>query len=258
MNNDSDDYGFRTGACICGYFDDFVNYYVTTPLKLPPDTVLNEQDSLQSKLFSMFDYYLDCGFRRSENLLYANFCSECTRCIPIRVLVKDFVMNKRYRRILKNNSDIEIRVVKSEITEEKIRLFQKYNSLRHDNHDDCLGHLSSLHCGYDGIYEMDYFLDNKLIAVSILDLGKESTSSNYFYFDPEYSKRSLGVFSVLKEIEFTQQSGRMFYYLGFYIEESEKMRYKSEFQPAQVRIDKEWINFNETDLTIYKSSNQGK
>ena len=40
MNNDSDDYGFRTGACICGYFDDFVNYYVTTPLKLPLSSAL--------------------------------------------------------------------------------------------------------------------------------------------------------------------------------------------------------------------------
>jgi arginine-tRNA-protein transferase len=105
---------------------------------------------------------------------------------------------------------------------------------------------------------MDYFIDDKLVAVGILDIAKTSVSSNYFYFDPDYSDRSLGVLSTLKEIEFAKQNDKPFYYLGFYIEESDKMRYKSEFQPAQVRIKDKWVDFDKTKLTIYKSSNKGK
>ena len=266
MDEDSDDLGYCIYTAPCGYFDDRINEFQTISINPPSysDLLRNItslkklqmiQDLYLSELFLKFDYFLSRGYRRSGNLLYNNVCEECSRCIPIRIPVKDFVMTKRYRRILRNNSDIEIRAVKPEITDEKIKLFQKYNALRHDHNNDCLEHLSSLHYGYDGIYEMDYFLDNKLIAVGILDLGDDSSSSNYFYFDPQYSKRSLGVFSVLKEIEFTQQSGRIFYYLGFYIEESEKMRYKSQYQPAQVRIDNKWVDFDKTKLTVYKSSN---
>lgn len=232
----------------CGYFKDQTNNFIAFP----------GGDNPKEKTLVLFDNLLSCGFRRSANIFYANVCPDCSKCIPIRVRVKDFVMTKKYRRILKINSDVRIENVESKITDEKIELFGKYSSIRHkDDGDDEIDYeraLSDLHCGYKNICEMDYFINDKLVAVGILDLAQNSTSSNYFYFDPEYSKRSLGVFSVLKEIEFTLQSEREFYYLGFYIEESPKMRYKSQYQPAQLLINGEWVDFRKTDFTIYKST----
>lgn len=232
----------------CGYFSDRKNNFVITSL----------DDFTKKEALEEFDYLLSCGFRRSGRFFYANVCSNCSRCIPIRIPVKDFIMTKKYRRILKINEDVIVENVDPEVNDEKIELFRKYSSIRHENpsdsNSDYENALLNLHYGYSNIYEMNYFVKDKLVAVGILDLAQNSTSTNYFYFDPEYSKRSLGVFSVLKEIEFTLQSGKEFYYLGFYIEESSKMRYKSQYQPAQLLISEEWIDFNKTDFTIYKST----
>lgn len=227
----------------CGYFKDRKNSFVAFSLS----------DNSKEEALKAFDYLLSCGFRRSGNFFYANVCRECSKCIPIRIPVKDFIMTKKYRRILKINNDVRIESVKPEVNEEKIELFRKYSSIRHDEASDCEDTLLHLHYGYDNIYEMDYFINDKLAAVGILDLAQNSTSTNYFYFDPQHSKRSLGVFSVLKEIEFTLHAGKEFYYLGFYIEESPKMRYKSRYQPAQLRINEEWTDFYKTDFTIYKA-----
>lgn len=231
-------------ASPCGYFEDCRNDFV----------ILSLDDRPKEETCILFDYLLSRGFRRSGNCFYANVCFKCSRCIPIRIPVKDFVLTKKYRRVAKINSDVRIENVESEVSGEKIELFRKYSFFRHNNNSDCEDTLFNLHYGYNDIHEMDYFIHDKLVAVGILDLAQNSASTNYFYFDPEYSKRSLGVFSVLKEIEFTLQSGREFYYLGFFIEESPKMRYKSQYQPAQLRMNEEWIDFCKTNFTIYKST----
>ena len=275
MIDDFDEYGedldffvnFQSSPC--GYFKDRTNDCVFLSRDTSDSDVISNDvnnpnakfktpEELKAMYFSKVDYFFSHGFRRCKDFFYANVCRTCSRCIPIRVLVKDFIMNQRFRRILKKNNDIRIEIKDSEITDEKIELFQKYNELRHGNTYDCTNHLLSIHTGYIGTKEMDYFIDDKLVAVGILDMAKTSVSSNYFYFDPDYSDRSLGVLSTLKEIEFAKQNDKPFYYLGFYIEESDKMRYKSEFQPAQVRIKDKWVDFDKTKLTIYKSSNKGK
>lgn len=243
LNDDDSSLNIPLYTSPCGYFENYTNHFFL--VSIPDD---------DSKSLYYFDSLMHYGFRRSGDIFYSNACKECSRCIPIRIPVKDFKLSKKYRRILNINSDIKIENVPPQITDEKINLFQKYNSMRHNNKDNCMNHLMSLHNGYVGIHEMDYFIDNKLVAVGILDLGENSSSSNYFYFDPDYSKRSLGIFSVLKEIEFTQESGRDFYYLGFYIEESPKMCYKSQYQPAQLRLHGKWTDFDKTNYTAYKSS----
>ncbi len=255
---------FRSSPC--GYFEDRTNDYIVLTRDMADSDVISNDvnnpnaqfktpEELKTMYFARVDYFLNMGFRRSKDMYYGNLCRSCSRCIPIRVPVKDFILTPRFQRILKKNSDIRIEIRDSEVTDEKIKLFQKYNEIRHENTGDCLEHLLSIHTGYVGTKEMNYFIDDKLVAVGILDLAKTSVSSNYFYFDPDYSDRSLGVFSTLKEIEFTKENDKTFYYLGFYIEESDKMRYKSEFQPAQVRIKEKWVDFDKTNLTVYKSSN---
>ena len=54
-----------------------------------------------------------------------------------------------------------------------------------------------------------------LVALSVLDLGAGATSSVYGVFDPAFSGRSLGIYTMLKEIEFSQARGCNFYYPGY-------------------------------------------
>jgi hypothetical protein len=73
--------------------------------------------------------------------------------------------------------------------------------------------------GY-GSYHIQYRLDDKLIGVSVVDVLPHGLSSVYFFYLPEYSHLSLGVYSVLLEIDMIAKelsTEFTYYYLGYYI-----------------------------------------
>ncbi|XP_036334221.1 arginyl-tRNA--protein transferase 1 isoform X3 [Rhagoletis pomonella] len=84
--------------------------------------------------------------------------------------------------------------------------------------------------GY-GSFHQQYWLDDKLIAVAVIDILPFCVSSVYFFYDPDYSFLSLGTYGSLREIELVQQLAKKvpalkYYYMGFYIHSCPKMRYK--------------------------------
>ena len=88
-----------------------------------------------------------------------------------------------------------------------------------------------------------YYSAGKLIGVGWIDRLAELVSSVYFVFDPEYVSRRLGVFSLLYEIEYTRFLDIRWLYLGYSVENSPKMNYKADFQPAQILQNSRWIPF---------------
>lgn len=88
-----------------------------------------------------------------------------------------------------------------------------------------------------GSFHQQYFLDDKLIAVGVLDILPRCVSSVYLFYDPDYSHLSLGVYSALREIHFTRHLQKIVptiqnYYMGFYIHSCPKMRYKGNYSPS--------------------------
>lgn len=51
--------------------------------------------------------------------------------------------------------------------------------------------------GYGSFHEQ-YWLDNELIAVGVIDILPSCVSSVYFFYDPAYSHLSLGTFRLVK------------------------------------------------------------
>lgn len=74
-----------------------------------------------------------------------------------------------------------------------------------------------------------YYLDDVLIAISVLDFLPSGLSSVYFIWDPDYAHLSLGTVLGLREIQMCHELGLGYYYLGYYIEDCPKMRYKAKF-----------------------------
>lgn len=74
-----------------------------------------------------------------------------------------------------------------------------------------------------------YYLDGKLIAISVLDFLPSGVSSVYFIWDPDYANLSLGTLSGLREILMCSELSLGFYYMGYYIDDCPKMRYKRKF-----------------------------
>lgn len=204
------------------------------------------------------------GFRRTGTIMYRETCPECKKCIPIRIPARDFIPKKSARHLIRKNSSLELRITEKLddfITEEKIGLYQKYwqrhNPGKTISRQNALSELASFSgCvnefegdailekkHYSGTKNFDYYLDEKLVAVSVLDFALDSISSNYFYYDisPQILKRSIGTFSIINEILWTAEHGYDYYYLGYWIEGHPKMNYKANFFPHELLVNGEWI-----------------
>lgn len=146
----------------------------------------------------------------------------------------------------------------SEFIAEEYELYKKYQmSIHHDSEDD-ISEKSYTHFLVEtpllpypipgevrygvkeyGSYHMQYRLDGKLIAVGVIDILPECLSSVYFFYDPQYKKLSLGVYSALMEIDWLLDTcktipGLKYYYMGYYIHTCPKMKYKGQFVPSEL------------------------
>ena len=73
-----------------------------------------------------------------------------------------------------------------------------------------------------------------LAAVGVCDASNRSLSSVYFYFDPAESRRGLGNFGVLQEIDFCRRHGIAHLYLGYWVCDAPAMSYKTRYLPYEL------------------------
>jgi arginine-tRNA-protein transferase len=65
----------------------------------------------------------------------------------------------------------------------------------------------------------------------------------YFFFDPEESRRSLGVFSVLQELRLCERLGMEHLYLGLHVEDCRELSYKAAYHPHERLTPGGWRRF---------------
>jgi len=184
--------------------------------------------------------------RRVGACLYRTECPTCTACEGIRIPVADFKPSKSQRRVANKwarHGRVEVGPVTFDA--DKLDLFNRHKRERGLVADDDgemtpLGYVSWLVQSCVFTIEMRYFYDDELVGVGIVDLGRISASSVYFYFDPDKSKLSPGVYSALREIELCRQSGRRYLYLGLFVEDCRHLSYKSQFRPHQRLVGGVW------------------
>jgi leucyl-tRNA---protein transferase len=214
----------------CPYFDDgrINRLKMVLPLNLTPE---------------IFEKFMERGYRRSSSFLYKNRCLSCRSCIPIRIRVPDFKPGKSQKAALQKNPDITFKISKTELDDQKLSLYKSYVEAFHNSKEtaDIRAEAESIHYGYSGTFEMDYYLEGRLIGVSIIDGSPGALSSVYFYHHPDIRARRPGIFSILKEIETAREMGKAYYYLGYYIENISKMSYKKAFKPYELFIKGKWV-----------------
>lgn len=233
-------------------------FYLTAPTTCP-----YLADKLERKIFThlpklhaseLHQLLAENGFRRSQSLVYRPSCEGCSACKSLRVLVQDFKPSQRFRRILSKNADIYGVERAAETTGSQYELFQLYLQTRHadggmadmSESDYCFmvedSPVDSMLVEY---YQRVVGQHDKLIGVALTDRMADGLSMVYSFFDPEYASRSLGTFIVLDHIERAAEQNNPHLYLGYWVQGSRKMTYKTQFEPLQILSDESnWVQFS--------------
>jgi len=197
---------------------------------------------------AIYEHLIRIGFRRSGQHAYRPHCDACRACISSRVNVNQFILSRSQKRVLSKNKDLSFKAIESAFSDEHFDLYLRYQSHKHkggsmENFDR--NEYNDFLCqsfGNSIVYETR--LGEKLVAVAVTDVFSDSMSAVYTFFDPDYSPRSLGTYSVLQQISSTKHLEKLYLYLGYYIKDSLKMSYKASFRPIELLVEGEWVSYS--------------
>lgn len=94
---------------------------------------------------------------------------------------------------------------------------------------------------------------NRLLGVAVIDRLNDGLSAVYTFYDPDEVARGLGTFAILWEIEQARSLRLPWLYLGYWIGESRKMAYKTNFRPIEAYRNGRWGELESAPADSVKS-----
>jgi leucyl-tRNA---protein transferase len=230
----------------------FPEFYVTAPQPCP-----YLPGRLERKLFThlshdkppeLIDRLLTTGFRRSQNIAYVPYCEGCQACVSVRVITNEFEPDRSMKRVMAKNNRLVARRMPPVPTDEQFRLFRMYIDARHG--DGGMADMTALDYRMmveDTVIETfitEYrekplgattleFDDWPLKGVALCDRLSDGVSMVYSFYDPADAALSLGTYMITEHIAFAKRIALPHLYLGYWIEGSRKMAYKTRFNPQE-------------------------
>ena len=196
----------------------------------------------------LYEMLLRSGFRRSHQVAFRPACPACAACVPVRVVVAEFEERDWMRRIRKASAALTSEERPARGTREQFALFRRYIAERHAD-----GEMALMDYGdYRNMVEdspvdsvVVEFRDSAgaLVAACLADRLSDGYSAVYSFFDPEERWPSLGSYMILWLIERAGERGLGYVYLGYWVEGSRKMSYKTRFRPLEQLGSEGWRRF---------------
>ena len=228
-----------------------LQFYLTSPY---PCSYLEEREArsqVATPAFlitpAVYSELVQHGFRRSGTFTYRPRCDKCHECIPVRVEIDQFSANRSQRRSWKQHHNLDITLHSLEDRPEYFPLYSRYQKTRHrdggmdqDSPEQYRSFLLQSHV--DSIL-VEFREAGELRMVSIIDVLADGLSSVYTFYEPDSNGSSFGTFNVLWQIELCRKLQLPFLYLGYWIQQSNKMAYKANFQPLQGLKNGVWQRF---------------
>ncbi len=175
--------------------------------------------------------------QEGENLLHVQ---------PARINLAKFSFSDSQKRIFRKNTDLSVEILPTVIDAEKTDLFELHKMRFDHNIPDTLYDFLSIEPATKPCKNLSIEVrkDGKLLAVSFLDIGKQATSSVYAMFHPDEAKRSLGLYTMLLEIEYSIKQNCVYYYSGYTYIEPSFYDYKKNFRALEGYDWEKWINLD--------------
>ena len=168
---------------------------------------------------------------------------------PLRIDLEHFSLSKSQRRVLNRNADLRWEIIPARAGDDVQAMFQQHKQRFTANVPETLfSFIAQENTATEPCECLEFraLLGDQLIAASFLAIGSTSASSIYGVFDPDFSRRSLGTLTMLKEIEHCRAAGHRFYYPGYATLESSAYDYKKRFSALESLdwMKGEWTSLN--------------
>lgn len=179
------------------------------------------------------DAYLAAGWFRGGPFLgyFRVICLNgdvyAVRQVRVRLEGHDF--SRSLRRLLRRNGDrFRVQVGPPKIDAERERLYAltatRFSGFMHSTLEGMLfpEDLPSIF----ETRELAVFSGDELVAVSYFDIGGNSVAGLIGLYDDHFARHSLGIYTMLMEIEWSKERGLDYYYPGFVLHGDPRMDYK--------------------------------
>lgn len=186
----------------------------------------------------LYENLLQHGFRRSGEYLYRPDCDNCQACIPTRLPVHSFTPRRVQQRIWKKNNQLRVIERAGLFRMEHFKLYCRYLEARHPgggmDNPTPKDYMQFLTSSWSNTVFYEFRLKQELVAIAVVDQVETALSAVYTFFDPNYSSYSLGTYAILWEIEEVKRLNMKWLYLGYWIKDCQKMKYKGNYQPLEI------------------------
>ena len=247
-----------------------LQFYVTTPYKcgylankLAQSLIAAPHHLVDSQVYSDL---ITQGFLRSGKFAYRPHCETCNACVPIRLILSEFAPNRSQKRAFKQHTDLAASIMPLHFSKHHLKLYSNYQHLRHADEDKlnpteskdeaeqyrqflCQSNVESLMIEFKNS-------NNQIKIISVVDIVHDGVSAVYTFYDASEPKASYGTYSIMWLTEWTKSLNLSYLYLGYWIQESQKMAYKQQFKLQEKLIDGEWVSNKIQPAKTHKATSQ--
>jgi len=197
---------------------------------------------------AVYNQLIQRGFRRSGEFVYRPGCPQCDACVPVRVVCKDFSPRRTDKRNSKLNRDLEVDFRPAKFTQEYFDLYSRYLSHRHgdggmDNPTPADFERFLLNPWGETLF-LDVRLNEQLVALAVTDATTDGLSAVYTFFEPTMRQRALGRYCILQQIDLCNLMSLPYLYMGYWVNDCQKMEYKIDYCPQQHFTGQKWEQVN--------------
>jgi len=181
------------------------------------------------------------GWRRFGNYYSRPNCDGCQECKSLRIDAKAYTFSKSARRVIRKNARTVYTIQKPTLSHEHLEIYEKYHA-----HMETKKGWKSYKIRPNSYYELYitgagkfgkevlYYIDDRLVAVDLVDFMEDGISSIYFYYDPDFANFSLGRYSIYVQIQLAKNFNLRWIYLGYYVKDCISLNYKEHYKPYEI------------------------